>query len=99
MADEIDAEAVAALRKKRQFKKFTFRGLELKQLLDLSKDELINILNARARRKLQRGTKPKHSALLEKLKKAKTGKLYIYCVLLHHLNLSIIDSCWSIGKA
>ena len=29
MADEIDVEAVAALRKKRQFKKFTFRGTEI----------------------------------------------------------------------
>jgi small subunit ribosomal protein S15e len=35
MADEIDVEAVAALRKKRQFKKFTYRGLELEKLLDL----------------------------------------------------------------
>ena len=39
MAD-IDAEAVAALRKKRQFKKFTFKGMELEKLLDLSTDEL-----------------------------------------------------------
>lgn len=34
MADEpVDAEAIAALRKKRQFKKFQFRGIELDKLL------------------------------------------------------------------
>ena len=35
MAD-MDVEAIAALRKKRQFKKFMFRGVELDKLLDLS---------------------------------------------------------------
>jgi hypothetical protein len=35
MAD-MDVEAIAALRKKRQFKKFMFRGIELDKLLDLS---------------------------------------------------------------
>lgn len=38
---EVDAEAVAALRKKRQFKKFTYRGLELERLLDLSNEEFM----------------------------------------------------------
>ena len=56
MADEqIDAEAIAALRKKRQFKKFTFKGLELEQVLDLSKEELVDFVNARARRRMKRG--------------------------------------------
>ena len=74
MADEFDAEAVAALRKKRQFKKFTFRGLELEKLLDLSHDELLNVVHARARRRMQRGLKRKPMALIKKLRKAKTGK-------------------------
>lgn len=71
MADELDVEAVAALRKKRQFKKFLFRGLETAQLLDLSKEQLLNLVNARARRRLQRGTKRKSLTLLKKLRKAK----------------------------
>lgn len=47
MADENDLEAIAALRKKRTFKKFTFRGLELEKILDLSNEELLAIVNAR----------------------------------------------------
>ncbi len=46
MAD-LDDEAIAALRKKRQFKKFTFRGIELDKLLDLSHEELLNYVHAR----------------------------------------------------
>ena len=47
MSEELDAEAVAALRKKRQFKKFTFRGLELEKIMDLSKEELLKVVHAR----------------------------------------------------
>ena len=61
MADElpegVDADAVAAMRKKRQFKKFTFRGLELEKLLDLSNEELLGYVHARARRRMKRGLK------------------------------------------
>jgi small subunit ribosomal protein S15e len=74
MADEVDMEAIAALRKKRQFKKFTFRGMELEKLLDLSHDELLNVVNARARRRMQRGLTRKPMALIKKLRKAKTSK-------------------------
>eukprot|EP01039_Chlorochromonas_danica_P004781 gene4781-5241_t len=72
MADEVDMEAIAALRKKRQFKKFTYRGLELEKLLDLSHDELLNVVHARARRRMQRGLTRKPMALIKKLRKAKT---------------------------
>ena len=78
MADEeLDAEVVAALRKKRQFKKFTFKGLEVEKLVDLSNEELLNIVHARARRRLQRGLKRKSLALLKKLKKAKSGPNFL----------------------
>jgi small subunit ribosomal protein S15e len=73
MADELDAEAVAALRKKRQFKKFTFRGLDVEKLIDLTHDELLNMVHARARRRLQRGLKRKPMALIKKLRKALNG--------------------------
>lgn len=75
MADALDVEAVAALRKKRQFKKFLFRGLEIEQILDLSHEELLDFVCARARRRLKRGLKRKHLALLKKLRKAKEGKI------------------------
>ena len=74
MADEeVDVEAVAALRKKRQFRKFTFRGLELERLLDLSHEELLSFVTARARRRLQRGLKRKPMALIKKLRKVKAA--------------------------
>ena len=72
--DQVDVEAVAALRKKRQFRKFTFRGLELERLLDLSHEELLGFVTARARRRMQRGLKRKPMALIKKLRKAKAGK-------------------------
>ena len=72
MAD-MDVEAIAALRKKRQFKKLTFRGLELEQLLDLNNEELLNFVNARARRRMKRGTSAgsKYLTLIKKLQEAK----------------------------
>ena len=73
--EELDLEAIAALRKKRQFKKFTFRGLEVERLLDLSQEELLQIVNARARRRMQRGLKRKPMALIKKLRKAKNGSV------------------------
>ena len=73
-----DAEAIAALRKKRQFKKFTFRGLELDKLVELSHEELMNFVHARARRRMQRGLKRKPMALIKKLRKAKLGKYLSY---------------------
>ena len=77
MSEEIDLEQVAALRKKRQFKKFTYRGLELEKMLDLSTEEFMNVLHARARRRLQRGLTGKHKALMQKLRKAKEGEITI----------------------
>eukprot|EP01033_Poteriospumella_lacustris_P008995 gene8995-6462_t len=73
MSEELDLEAVAALRKKRQFKKFTFRGLTLEDLLKLSREELAKVYLARARRRMQRGFKAKHNTLLKKLVKSKEG--------------------------
>lgn len=76
MADNepVDAEAIAALRKKRQFKKFQYRGMELDKLLDLSHTELLDFVTARARRRMQRGLKRKPMALIKKLRKAKLGE-------------------------
>lgn len=78
--DPVDAEAIAALRKKRQFRKFQFRGIELDKLLDLSHEELLNFVNARARRRMQRGLKRKPMALVKKLRKAKAGECAVYCL-------------------
>lgn len=44
MADDATA-------KKRTFRKFTYRGVDLDQLLDMSTDDLVDLFPARARRK------------------------------------------------
>jgi len=74
MADEekqIDETELADLKKKRTFRKFSYRGVDLDQLLDMSKEELMKLIPARPRRRLQRGLKRKHMALLTRLRKAK----------------------------
>ena len=48
-----------ATAKKRTFRKYTYRGVDLDQLLDLKTDELVQLFHARARRKFERGLKRK----------------------------------------
>lgn len=43
--------AAAGVPKKRTFKKFSFRGVDLDALLDMSTDELVKLFTARARRR------------------------------------------------
>lgn len=96
--EEIDIEAVAALRKKRQFKKFTYRGLELEKLLDMTQEEFANVVHCRARRRLQRGLKRKHLALKKKLLKAKAGKISSLrvCSTFQLMNVfPTFNRCWS----
>ncbi|KAK7358241.1 hypothetical protein VNO77_00167 [Canavalia gladiata] len=71
MADvEVDV-AAGGVPKKRTFKKFSFRGVDLDALLDMSTDELVKLFSARARRRFQRGLTRKPMALIKKLRKAK----------------------------
>lgn len=54
-----------------EWRKFRYRGKSLEELLSMPMDELIKLLPARARRSLLRGIKPRHRALLEKVRRAK----------------------------
>ena len=49
------AEQAAVLKKKRTFRKFTFRGVDLDQLLDMTYEQLMGLVHARARRRFSRG--------------------------------------------
>src|SRR5262245_46923418 len=69
--EQTEEEKAAALKKKRTFKKFQYRGIELEPLLDLTVDELVRLYPARARRRLSRGLKRKPKALITRLRKAK----------------------------
>ena len=68
-ACQADDEEIAALelKKKRTFRKFTYRGIDLDNLLDLTPEQLIDLVHARARRRLSRGIKRKGMALLKKV--------------------------------
>eukprot|EP01116_Phalansterium_solitarium_P001570 TRINITY_DN11381_c0_g1_i1.p2 TRINITY_DN11381_c0_g1~~TRINITY_DN11381_c0_g1_i1.p2 ORF type:complete len:166 (+),score=19.24 TRINITY_DN11381_c0_g1_i1:61-498(+) len=62
----------SAAGKKRTFRKFSYRGVDLENLLDLSQEQLIDLLPARCRRRyLKRGIKKKHTNLVKKLRTAK----------------------------
>ncbi|KAJ0551665.1 putative ribosomal protein S19/S15 [Helianthus annuus] len=80
---EVDVAAAGAP-KKRTFKKFSFRGVDLDALLDMSTDELVKLFTARARRRFQRGLKRKPMALIKKLHKVvtlrKQRSLFIHLV-------------------
>lgn len=56
--------------KRRTFRKFAFRGVDLDALLDMSTDDLVKLFTARARRRFQRGLKRQPMALIKKLRKA-----------------------------
>merc|ERR1711973_356018 len=67
MADEQPQE----VRKKRVFRTFTYRGVDLDQLLDMSHEQLKELFPARQRRRMERGFNRKHIDFLKKLRKAK----------------------------
>ena len=51
-----DSHLTEAQKKAKRAKKFSYRGVELEKLLDLSNTELMDLMNARQRRKFSRGT-------------------------------------------
>merc|ERR1712183_281513 len=71
VANMADLAAAMELKKKRTFRKCSFRGVDLDQLLDLSSEQLMELVHCRARRRFTRGLKMKPLALMKKLRKAK----------------------------
>lgn len=59
--------------RKRSFKKFSYRGIDLKDLLDLPLEDFNNVVHARARRKFKRGIDRKPMGLIRKLRAAKAN--------------------------
>ncbi|PKU78003.1 40S ribosomal protein S15 [Dendrobium catenatum] len=62
-----------ASQRRRTFRKFSYRGVDLDALLDMSTDELVKLFPARARRRFQRGLKRKPMALIKKFRNAEKG--------------------------
>merc|ERR1712241_768352 len=65
------ADDAAELKKKRTFRKYTYRGADLDQLLDMNNEQLMELFPCRVRRKISRGLKRKPMALIKKLRKKK----------------------------
>jgi len=59
------------LGKKQIFKKFSYRGNDLKKLIEMGMDEMSQQLRSRQRRKLRRKMAPKYSRFIKKLLAAK----------------------------
>lgn len=55
----------------RSVRKYTFRGLDIDDLVKLSQDKLLELLRSRQRRKFNRGIKHKYNRLIMKIRKSK----------------------------
>ncbi|GAA5813770.1 hypothetical protein MFLAVUS_007257 [Mucor flavus] len=79
--------------RKRTFRKFTYRGIDLDQLLDLSSEQFMELVHCRARRRFQRGLKRKPMGLIKKLRAAKKSAAAgekPECVKTHLRNMIIV---------
>ena len=56
---------------------FTFRGKKLDELKEMSRDEFADLLNARGRRKLNRGLRENEKKLLEKIEEKDTVQTHL----------------------
>merc|ERR1712023_45223 len=59
--------------KKKSFRKYSYRGVDLENLLEMPMKDLIDLVHARARRRFKHGLKRKYYALLKRLRTAKKG--------------------------
>eukprot|EP00811_Abedinium_folium_P010930 NODE_20112_length_812_cov_8.046715.p2 GENE.NODE_20112_length_812_cov_8.046715~~NODE_20112_length_812_cov_8.046715.p2 ORF type:complete len:143 (+),score=40.03 NODE_20112_length_812_cov_8.046715:102-530(+) len=62
--------------RKRTLKTFTYKGVELPQLLDMNIEQVMELFRARIRRKFARGLKRNYHTLLRKLRKSKKACPY-----------------------
>ena len=58
--------------KRRTFRKFTFRGVDLEKLMDLDSTQIMDLMHSRVRRRFARGLKRKPLGLIKRLRKEKT---------------------------
>ena len=64
--------AQAEAPKRRTFRKFTFRGIDLEKLMDLDSTQIMDLMHSRVRRRFARGLKRKPMGLIKRLRKEKT---------------------------
>lgn len=71
----MQAEDASAPRK-RTFRTFSYRGVDLEKLVTLPLDQLVDLFRARQRRKFSRGINMKALPLMQKLRNAKKDLPY-----------------------
>merc|ERR1712226_1139506 len=74
--------AEVQVKRKRTFKKFSFRGIEMDKLLDLNTEELFKMFNCRHRRSFRRGVSRKHNTVINRMAKeagAKPAPVKTHC--------------------
>merc|ERR1712033_13919 len=71
MAETADVAEAMEKKRKRAFRKYTYRGVDLDQLLDMTPEQLMELFNCRARRRYSRGLTRKPMTLVKRLRKAK----------------------------
>lgn len=59
--------------RKRVFRKYSYRGVDLENLVTMSPDQLYDLFPARVRRKFSRGLKKPETNLMRKLRESKVG--------------------------
>ena len=61
----------AQVTKRRTFRKYSYRGVDLDQLLEMSNEQLLELVHARARRRFTRGLGRKPMGFMKRIRKAK----------------------------
>ncbi|KAB0339202.1 hypothetical protein FD755_025028 [Muntiacus reevesi] len=64
-------------RKQRPFRKFTYRGIDLDQLLDISYEKLMQLYSVRQRQRLNHSRQRKQHSLLKWLRKSEVVKMHL----------------------
>lgn len=64
-------EDQGAQKKDRTVRRYTYRGLQLEDLMQLKNEKLVELFGARQRRRFDRGLKHKYQRFIMKLRKAK----------------------------
>lgn len=67
------ASGGGAAPRKRTFRKFSYRGVDLDALLELPHDEMVDLLPSRAKRKFSRGLGRRATTVIKKIRKAKAA--------------------------
>merc|ERR1711890_204838 len=60
-----------APKKRRTFKKFSYRGVEMDKLLDMNSETLHKMFNCRHRRSFNRGVSRRHNTVIKRMRIAK----------------------------